>query len=970
MKVRITNIFFFSMGFLKKNALLFLFSLHCLCTEGQYWQQRVNYTIDVRLDDKERTLDAYEKIAYLNNSPDTLGYIWFHLWPNAYKNDLTAFSEQLLENGNTNFYFSTKEERGYINRLDFKVDGITAILEDHPKYIDIIKLILPHPLAPHQEVNITTPFHVKLPFNFSRGGYDGQSFQLTQWYPKPAVYDKNGWHPIAYLDQGEFFSEFGHYSISITVPQNYVVAATGILQDTLEKNWLKARSYEKWGKEYINKYGTTQRRKAGQPTGHSMNKWLDSLPVVFPPSDSQTKTLHFTQDSVHDFAWFADKRFIVKQDSCRLPSGKTILVASFYTIKEHEYWKNSLAFAKDALRFYSGQIGEYPYASACVVQGPQSFGGGMEYPTIAIIAPLQSERDLDETIAHELGHNWFYGALASNERDYPWMDEGLNTFYEYRYIEFKYGRQTQEKELLFEAKAKLQTDQPIATSSAQFSMTNYDLVAYHKTAEWMAYLQQVLGNSLFQKMMQAYFSQLKFTHPYPEDFKSVVKQFAGSQTDSLFALLKSKGILPNHHPHGLSLITPFKIATIYNYLENPKRHALVIAPALGANHYDRLMAGFFISNYKLPPDKFRFFAAPLYAKGSHRFVGIGRMDYLIPWEGSQSRTEFFVNAASFSMNQFKGNDGHKLYFGFGKLVPGVRITLKKPDPRSTVNQYIQWKTFLIKEQFLKFTQDTFINGGDSSFLSTPARVTEKRILNQLQVVYENYRALYPYKFILQFEQARDFVKTTLVANYYFNYAGSGGLQARFFGGKFFYLKGRTLERQFANDRYFLNMTGPKGFEDYTYSEHFLGRNSFQGFTAQQIITKDGGFKVRTDLLANKIGKTDNWLCAINLNSTIPEKLNPFSILPFKMPFHVFFDAGTYGEAWQNNFEGDRFLYDLGIHIPLFAETVHLYIPLFYNKVYGDYFKSTLSPNRFLKTISFSINFFNRALKQINREIEF
>ncbi len=143
-----------------------------------------------------KTLDGYEKLIYSNNSPDTLRFIWFHLWPNAYKNDRTAFSDQLLENGNTNFYFATKEQRGYINRLDFKADGATAKTEDHPQHIDIIKVVLPAPLPPNAKTTITTSFHVKLPFNFSRGGYDGESFQVTQWYPKPAVYDKNGWHEM------------------------------------------------------------------------------------------------------------------------------------------------------------------------------------------------------------------------------------------------------------------------------------------------------------------------------------------------------------------------------------------------------------------------------------------------------------------------------------------------------------------------------------------------------------------------------------------------------------------------------------------------------------------------------------------------------------------------------------------------------------------------------------------------------
>ena len=109
-------------------------------SNAQYWQQEVNYRIDVSLNDSTHSLSGFEKIEYTNHSPDTLQYIWFHVWPNAYKNDRTAFSDQLLENGITKFYFSGKEEKGYINQLDFKVDGIRALTEDHPQHIDIIKL--------------------------------------------------------------------------------------------------------------------------------------------------------------------------------------------------------------------------------------------------------------------------------------------------------------------------------------------------------------------------------------------------------------------------------------------------------------------------------------------------------------------------------------------------------------------------------------------------------------------------------------------------------------------------------------------------------------------------------------------------------------------------------------------------------------------------------------------------------------
>lgn len=192
---------------MKKFLLIFAYWLPLTAlAQKTYWQQEVNNTIDVSLNSIERTLDGFIKIQYTNNSPDTLGFIWFHLWPNAFKTDRTAFSEQMLENGKTSFYFSDKEQRGYINRLDFRVNGTEAKTEDHPLYIDVAKVILPKPLLPGHQIEITTPFHVKLPYNFSRGGYIGHSFQITQWYPKPAVYDNRGWHEMPYLTRENFIA--------------------------------------------------------------------------------------------------------------------------------------------------------------------------------------------------------------------------------------------------------------------------------------------------------------------------------------------------------------------------------------------------------------------------------------------------------------------------------------------------------------------------------------------------------------------------------------------------------------------------------------------------------------------------------------------------------------------------------------------------------------------------------------------
>ncbi len=180
-----------------------------------------------------------------------------------------------------------------------------------------------------------------------------------------------------------------------------------------------------------------------------------------------------------------------------------------------------------------------------------------------------------------------------------------------------------------------------------------------------------------------------------------------------------------------------------------------------------------------------------------------------------------------------------------------------------------------------------------------------------------------------------------------------------FAGKFFYLHPATKNIAFA-DRYFFNISGPKGYYDYTYSDYFIGRNEFEGkngtghWTSQQMMERDGFFKVNAEQLGY-FGKTDNWLVALNLSTGLPDKYNPLSILPLKIPLKIFADAGTYAEAWKANPASGRFLYDVGLQVPLFASLVDVYVPLFYSKIYRDYYKTNFPQKRFLKTISFTIN---------------
>lgn len=518
-------------------AILFIMTFAVAQQEPeQYFQQEVNYKIKVSLNDVKNELSASEEIVYINNSANDLHYIYFHLWPNAYKNQQTALARQLLQNGETAFYFSKPEERGYIDSLDFKVDGKSVKVEPDSEHTDICKLILSEPLHKGASVTITTPFHVKLPSaRFSRLGHDGQAYYITQWYPKPAVYDAEGWHPIPYLNQGEFYSEFGSFDVSITLPKNYLLAATGDRIDAADE--------EKWLDEKVKE--TEDLVKSNKLYDHRS---------AFPASDAQTKTVRFKQSRVHDFAWFADKRFHVLRDHINLiNSPREVSTWIFFTDNEASLWKDALEYVNDATLFYSFNNGDYPYNHVTAIDGVIAAGGGMEYPNITVIGESGNKFVLETTIVHEVGHNWFYGILGSNERRFPFMDEGINSFYEMRYIQQKYpekkltdllGRDSTFRlfglnrfkqkayyRLSYLLAARRNTDQPIGLPSDLFTDYNYGAIVYCKTALVFDYLMNSVGSEKFDEAMHFYYEHWKFKHPTPLNLRSTLEYYCSTKLD-------------------------------------------------------------------------------------------------------------------------------------------------------------------------------------------------------------------------------------------------------------------------------------------------------------------------------------------------------------------------------------------------------------------------------------------------------
>ncbi|MEN9968757.1 MAG: hypothetical protein RIR94_939, partial [Bacteroidota bacterium] len=504
---------------------------------SQYFQQDVSYQIEVKLDDKKHILSGYENLTYKNNSAQTLDVIYMHVWPNAYKNKHTALAQQLKRNEGDKIAKADPKDLGYIDSLDFKVNGQAIKWAYSEAHQDIVVLQLNEGLKPGASISISTPFKVQIPSgSLSRLGHIGQSYQITQWYPKPAVYDQNGWNAMPYLNQGEFYSEFGNFDVKITVPANYVVGATGELQTASEIAFLNDK---------VNESKKKLEKLLNAETDRSKN---------FPESASQWKTIQYKQDRVHDFAWFADKRFLVLKGEVVLPHSKdTVTTWAMFTPQNAKLWANSLEYLHDGTYYYSLWNGDYPYKHVTAIDGTISAGGGMEYPMITVIGNSSSKEELEVVIVHEVGHNWFYGILGSNERVHGWMDEGLNTLNEMRYVQTKYPDNTRfsdmvaggrfhlgdldhhdSGDIMYRTLASFGLDQPLETHSDDFSSFNYGAIMYQKTGVIFFYLMDYLGAEKFDAAMSAYYQQWKFKHPQPADLQKTLETQTGKDLSWLF----------------------------------------------------------------------------------------------------------------------------------------------------------------------------------------------------------------------------------------------------------------------------------------------------------------------------------------------------------------------------------------------------------------------------------------------------
>ncbi len=938
-----------------------------------YFQQEVGYLIKATLDDQAHTLHALLELRYTNNAPDTLRELRLHCWPRAFSTDGTAYARQALRNGDTRFHFSSPSERGTMDSLHFRVDGVTAqhlFAEEAP---DIVIVSLPTPMLPGQTIELKTPFRVKIPASFSRLGRVGQSYQITQWYPKPAVYDREGWHEMPYLDQGEFYGEFGDFSVQITLPENYVVAATGTLNEAGEKTWL------------LKKAAADRERLQ---TSKSLRQGY--VYEAFPPSAEKTKTLTYSASKVHDFAWFADKRFQVLHDTLQLPGrAAAVDVWAMFTETDASLWTKATDYLKRATRFYSRQVGNYPYPQVTGVQSALSAGGGMEYPMITVIGMSSSAKDLDQVLAHEVGHNWFYGILGSNERDHAWLDEGVNSFYERRYLARYWpdapaginflGQYVDYNRLGYHYLARLGREQAPDTPSDSLSRLNYLVGAYSKPALALQELEAYVGTARLDAALQAYYDNWQFRHPRPEDFFRSLEHALQQELPYLRAALQTnqtsdwaikgkvdaatglrqlahQGLRPapavahlkmedgtilteTVAPGTQELPTPaatsaLSLPTAENpldlYTHNNTRGArqlqlglvtgqeqadqrqLFALPLLAFNEHDGIMPGLVLHNRTLEPRRLEWLAAPMIGTRSGSLNGLLGMRLTAPSHaGKLARLSLNIGLQQFSdFTLGRTNEAYQ----YQRLGTRLEYTFRHA-PITQVSSKWFAQFIRLNRQRPRFDQTGEVIGARATpelFFRTGYQRSVSRTLSPFTVAASLEYKLVPTETAFNVNHLR--LDAELRGGY--QYEQDRFLRWRAYGGVF--LLNDLRDRATRTSSGFSLLDNAES--DYRYDDLFIGRNA-GGRNEQQLgAARQGGFRLPISP-AFGYGRSNNYLLAVNVDADFPG-------LPGYLPLVFFLDAGYYGfKAVSAEAEVGKFSWAGGVGFSVAEGRVGIYLPL-------------------------------------------
>lgn len=463
-----------------------------------YWQQHVDYTMEIDMDVERFQYDGTQELVYTNNSPDTLKQVFYHLQFNAFQpgSEMDVRSRTISDPDRRvgdRISKLTPEQEGFLRVNSLTQNGENLTYEEVGT---ILEVTLNEPILPGEEVTFQMEFKGQVPEQIRRSGRnsaEGVALSMTQWYPKLAEYDFEGWHADPYIGR-EFHGVWGDFDVKITIDKDYIIGGTGYLQNAEEIGY----GYEE--------EGTKVKRKRGK-----------------------TLTWHFVAPKVHDFAWAADPEYI--HDKLVAEDGTVLhfLYKDNPEIKEN--WKNLQPKTEELLLFFNKHIGAYPWNQYTVIQGGD---GGMEYAMATLITGERNFGSLVGVTAHELAHAWFQHLLATNESVHEWMDEGFTS-----YISSLAMNEVMDLNQEFPHQGSYQTyyrlansgmEQPMSTHADRYTYNAaYGAAAYSKGAVFLAQLGYIIGEENLKETLARYYHDWKFKHPTPNDFIRVAEKVSGAE---------------------------------------------------------------------------------------------------------------------------------------------------------------------------------------------------------------------------------------------------------------------------------------------------------------------------------------------------------------------------------------------------------------------------------------------------------
>ena len=479
-----------------KHFVLSLLLAASFLSNAQYWQQAIDYTMEVSLDAETANYSGTQSLVYTNNSPETLYKVFYHLYFNAFQpGSEMAIRLKNSPDRNTRFKVDldslTKEQQGFLNVSNLTQDGMAVKTVNSET---ILEVLLNEPIPPGGSSTFKLEFEGHVPDVIRRAGKnsaEGVAFSMAQWYPKMAEYDLEGWNADPYTGR-EFHGVWGDFDVKITLDKEFMVAASGYLQNA-----------DEIGKGY------SERKKAKSKKGKI--------------------TWHFVAPQVHDFTWAADPEYI--HDTHPGPDGVTLHFFYKNNPEIIDNWKKLQPHTAQMMAYYNEKIGPYPYKQYSVVQGGD---GGMEYAMLTLITGGRNYNSLFGVTAHELAHSWFQHVLATNETKHEWMDEGFTSF-----ISSLAENEILEQNSTFPLEGSYRGYFQLAASGGEMPQSTnanrfyhnyaYERSAYSKGAVFLGQLGYIIGFDKLFETLQTYYAEWKFKHPLPNDFRRIAERVSGLQ---------------------------------------------------------------------------------------------------------------------------------------------------------------------------------------------------------------------------------------------------------------------------------------------------------------------------------------------------------------------------------------------------------------------------------------------------------